>query len=152
MQKAHASPEAAADPSIVAEKSALEKELESKVPRSDATGESAPVVTAGTSAVAPAATVAAAGAAAGVAGIAASDKTTPGASSHAAAAVADGTEDSEVVTAPKQSTTVEKTEADATEYAPPAASLPTYTRPGSPPALGTSWLTGAEMKGRILPT
>lgn len=132
MQKAHASPEAAADSSVVAEKSALERELESKVPRTDATGEPAPVVTAETSATAPAATGAtggavAAGAAtaagvAGVAGVAAADKTTPGASKNAAAAISDGADDSEVVTAPKTTTTTEKTEGDATEYAPPAKS------------------------------
>lgn len=126
MKQAHASPEAAAETSAVAEKSALEKELESKVSRSEATGEPAPVVTAETSSTAPVATGAAVGGAAaagaaGVAGVAAGDKTAPGGSSHAAAAVADGAEGGEDIKAPKPTTNVEKTEGDATEYAPPVA-------------------------------
>ncbi|KPI41170.1 uncharacterized protein AB675_8220 [Cyphellophora attinorum] len=120
--KSGASPEAAADPSVVAEKTALERELAQKVPTSEATGEPAPVVSAETSAVAPAATGAAVtgAAAAGAAGIASSEKTAPGASSHAAAAVSDGAGDGEELAAPKTTTTTtDKSEGDATEYAPP---------------------------------
>jgi hypothetical protein len=118
--KAGASPEAAADPSVVAEKTALERELAQKVPTSEATGEPAPVVSAETSAVAPAATGAAVtgAAAAGAAGIASSEKTAPGASSHAAAAVSDGAGDSEDLAVPKTTATADKSEGDATEYAP----------------------------------
>lgn len=53
MQKAHAPPEAAAESSVVAEKSLVEQELQSKVARVDSAGEPAPAITAATSATAP---------------------------------------------------------------------------------------------------
>ena len=125
MAKADAPAEAAADPSVVAEKSALERELEAKVPKTDETGEPAPVVSAETSAVAPAATAAAAtGVAAGAAASALPDRTsagvTPGASRSAAAAISDGADDGEDLKASEHTPIVsgDKTEGDATEYAP----------------------------------
>ncbi|KAK5081333.1 Cruciform DNA binding protein [Lithohypha guttulata] len=51
--KAHASPEAATEPSVVAEKSAFERELQAKVPVVNATGEPAPTISAATSTSAP---------------------------------------------------------------------------------------------------
>jgi hypothetical protein len=72
MEEAKAAPEAAADASVVAEKSQVEKELQSKVSPTDATGEPAPTETAATSAVAPGTTAAAtsSGAEPAVAGLA----------------------------------------------------------------------------------
>jgi hypothetical protein len=51
--EAHASPEASANSEAVAEKSAMESELLEKLPRTDETGEPAPVLTAATTATAP---------------------------------------------------------------------------------------------------
>lgn len=154
MEKAGAAPEAAADSSVVAEKTAVERELAGKVSKTDATGEPAPVVSAETSAVAPAATgtAAAAGAAAvgaagigaagiGAAGIASADKTVPGASNHAAAAISDGADDGEQVEAPKHTTTTERTEADETEYAPPPTSS---TAPGVSSGAAAAVSDGAD--------
>lgn len=56
MKEAHAPPEAAADSSVVAEKSAMESELLRKVPSSEESGEPAPTIAAATSESAPAAT------------------------------------------------------------------------------------------------
>jgi hypothetical protein len=56
MQEAHASPEAAADSSAVAEKRAVEQELLKKVPSSEEAGEPAPTIAAATSETAPSAT------------------------------------------------------------------------------------------------
>ena len=56
MQEAHASPEAAADSSVVAEKSAMESELLKKIPSSEEAGEPAPTIAAATSETAPSAT------------------------------------------------------------------------------------------------
>lgn len=55
-KKAHAEPEASANPVAVHEKSDVEKELLAKVKTTEAAGEPAPVVTAATTAVAPATT------------------------------------------------------------------------------------------------
>lgn len=96
MEKANASPEAAAETSVVAEKTQLEQELKQKVPEANESGEPAPTVTAATSAVAP------------------------GTSTAAAAAVADGA-GSEDIPATKAAVSTDKTEGDATEYAPPHA-------------------------------
>lgn len=54
-QKAHASPEAAAEPSVVAEKSELERELQQKVAVVDSAGEPAPTLSAATATSAPSA-------------------------------------------------------------------------------------------------
>lgn len=56
MQEAHAPPEAAADSSAVAEKSAMEAELLKKIPSSEEAGEPAPTIAAATSETAPTAT------------------------------------------------------------------------------------------------
>lgn len=56
MQQAHASPEAAAESSAVAEKSAMESELLKKVPSSEEAGEPAPTIASATSGTAPTAT------------------------------------------------------------------------------------------------
>ena len=56
MQEAHASPEAAAESSVVAEKSAMESELLKKIPSSEEAGEPAPTIAAATSETAPSAT------------------------------------------------------------------------------------------------
>ena len=53
MAKAHASPEAATEPSAVAEKSMMERELQSKVPVEESAGESAPTISAATATSAP---------------------------------------------------------------------------------------------------
>ncbi|KAI4712318.1 hypothetical protein J4E85_006561 [Alternaria conjuncta] len=65
--EAHASPEAAANSEAVAEKSAVESELLDKLPRSEESGEPAPVLTAATTETAPAETTPAAATAAGAA-------------------------------------------------------------------------------------
>lgn len=57
--KAHASPEAATETSVVAEKSAVERELHAKVPVDESAGEPAPTLSAATATTAPAATIAA---------------------------------------------------------------------------------------------
>lgn len=97
MEKANAPPEAAADTSVVAEKTQVEQELKSLVPKSNESGEPAPTVTAATSAVAP------------------------GASPAAAAAVSDGAGGEDIPAVKSTTTTADKSEGDATEYAPPAA-------------------------------
>ena len=51
--KAHASPEAATESSVVAEKSALERELQAKVPVEESAGEPAPTLSAATATTAP---------------------------------------------------------------------------------------------------
>ncbi|KAI4639263.1 hypothetical protein J4E93_009442 [Alternaria ventricosa] len=65
--EAHVSPEAAANSEAVAEKSAVESELLDKLPRSEESGEPAPVLTAATTETAPAETTPAAATAAGAA-------------------------------------------------------------------------------------
>ena len=57
MQEAHAAPEAAAEPSVVAEKSAMESELLKNVPSSEAAGEPAPTIAAATSESVPSTTI-----------------------------------------------------------------------------------------------
>ncbi|ETN42702.1 uncharacterized protein HMPREF1541_01860 [Cyphellophora europaea CBS 101466] len=109
MEQANAAPEAAADTSAVAEKTQLEQELKQKVPESNEAGESAPTATSATSAVAPGTSTATSAAAA------------PGTSSVAAAALADGAGGEDLATTKNTTTTAEKTEGDATEYAPPVA-------------------------------
>ncbi|KNG51671.1 carbohydrate-binding module family 48 protein [Stemphylium lycopersici] len=54
-QEAHASPEAASSPEVVAEKKAMESELLSEVPKANEVGEPAPAISAATAATAPAA-------------------------------------------------------------------------------------------------
>ncbi|EOA87964.1 carbohydrate-binding module family 48 protein [Exserohilum turcica Et28A] len=54
-QQAHVSPEAASSPEVVAEKSAVEQELLSEVPKTNETGEPAPAVSTETAAAAPSA-------------------------------------------------------------------------------------------------
>ena len=109
--EAHQPPEAAGSEEAVKEKEAMEKELLQKVPSTDearlslllrlaaATSETAPAPTEASSAVADSA---------------------PGQSNTAAAAVADGAGEDGNIEAPKPTTSTEKTEADNTEYAPPA--------------------------------
>lgn len=60
MTKAHASPEAATETSAVAEKSAMERELQERVPVVDSAGEPAPTISAATATTAPDATSASA--------------------------------------------------------------------------------------------
>jgi hypothetical protein len=55
-KEAHASPEAASSPEVVAEKTAMESELLREVPKTNETGEPAPAVSAATTATAPDAT------------------------------------------------------------------------------------------------
>jgi hypothetical protein len=127
--EAHASPEAAASEEMVKEKQAMESELASKVKTEEGAGEPAPTATAATSETAPAPT----------------DSTTtdrtPGQSAVPAAAIADGAGEDGKVDAPKTTASVEKTEADATEYAPPHDK---GTAPGVSPAAGAALSDGTE--------
>lgn len=59
-REAHAAPEAAAEPAVVAEKSELERELQQKVPVVDSAGEPAPTISAATATSAPSRTTASA--------------------------------------------------------------------------------------------
>jgi hypothetical protein len=52
-KEAHASPEAASSPEVVAEKTAMEQELLSEVPKTDEAGEPAPTISAATATTAP---------------------------------------------------------------------------------------------------
>lgn len=75
--QAHASPEAATEASAVAEKSAMERELQARVPVSQSAGEPAPTISAATATTAP--------------------ESTPDAAASTAAAITDGTTANEVV-------------------------------------------------------
>ena len=106
--EAHTEPEAATSSEAVKEKTEVEQELLKKVPSSEEAGEPAPTIAAATSATAPSATTEP------------SSANAPGTSLTAAAAVADGADDSvEPTAAPKTVHALEKTEGDNTEYAPP---------------------------------
>lgn len=126
---AHTDPEATTSSEAVKEKAEVEQELLKKVPETEEAGEPAPTIAAATSAAAPSAT-------------APSGETVPGASSTAAAAVADGADGAaEPTEVPKTTVAPEKTEADNTEYAPPHASS---AAPGEAPAAAAAVSDGAE--------
>ena len=136
MQEAKASPEAAADTAVVSEKSDVEKELLSKVKPEESAGEPAPTLAAATSATAPGVTDGTTDDAA--------DTRTPGASTNAAAAaaVSDGAGEEGAVATPAHQPSTEKTEADATEYAPP--SHPSGLAPGVSPGVAAALSDGTE--------
>jgi Glycogen recognition site of AMP-activated protein kinase len=125
--ESHQSPEAAGSKEAVKEKEAMEKELLNKVHSTDEAGEPAPTIAAATSETAPASP-------------AVGDKT-PGQSSTAAAAIADGAGEEGDIQAPKHTTLTEKTEADNTEYAPPHAA---GTAPGVAPGAAAALSDGTE--------
>ena len=136
MQEAKAAPEAAADTAVVSEKSDMEKELLQKVKPEVSAGEPAPTLAAATSATAPGVTDGTTDDAA--------DTRTPGASTNAAAAaaVSDGAGEEGAVATPAHQASTEKTEADATEYAPP--SHPSGLAPGVSPGAAAALSDGTE--------
>lgn len=133
MEQAHASPEAAADSSVVAEKAAVEQELLKKVPSEEGAGEPAPSIAAATSETAPAPTDEPR---------TATGEQVPGTSAIAAAAVADGTAGADTAPATETKPVVaERTEADATEYAPVQKDSST---PGVAPSAAAAVADGTE--------
>jgi hypothetical protein len=139
MEEAKAAPEAAADASVVAEKAQVEKELQSKVSPTDATGEPAPTETAATSAVAPGAT--SSGSEPAVAGLAdepavkmmnqVESGTTPAATSESKPAATDGAADAAPTTATETKATEPATPAkpkEDTKTATPASATTTPTK------------------------